>query len=35
MNTLASTRFPTITPEALADLQSRLGKPVRRPEPYI
>ena len=35
MNTLASTRFPTITPEALANLQARLGKPVRRPEPYI
>jgi acyl dehydratase len=35
MNTLASTRFPTITPEALSALQSRLGKPVRRPEPYI
>ena len=35
MNTLASTRFPSITPEALANLQARLGKPVRRPEPYI
>lgn len=35
MDTLASTRFPTITPEALADLTARLGKPVRRPEPYI
>jgi acyl dehydratase len=27
--------FPIITPEALADLRGRLGKPVRRPEPYI
>ena len=35
MSTLATTRFPTITPEALAALQARLGKPVRRPEPYI
>jgi hypothetical protein len=35
MNTLASTRFPTITAEALAALQARLGQPVRRPEPYI
>ena len=35
MDTLASTRFPTITPEALAALQARLGKPVPRPEPYI
>jgi hypothetical protein len=35
MKTLATTRFPTITPEALAELQGRLGKPVRRPEPYI
>lgn len=35
METLASTRFPTITPEALAALQARLGKPVPRPEPYI
>jgi acyl dehydratase len=35
MNTLASTRFPTITPEALAALQARLDKPVPRPEPYI
>ena len=29
MNTLATTRFPTITPETLAALQARLGKPVR------
>jgi acyl dehydratase len=35
MKTLASTRFPTITPEALTELQARVGKPVRRPEPYI
>ena len=35
MKTLATTRFPTITPEALAELQGRLGKPVRRPDPYI
>ena len=35
MDTLASTRFPTITPEALAALQARLHKPVPRPEPYI
>jgi len=35
MDTLASTRFPTITAEALAALQARLGKPVPRPEPYI
>ena len=33
MSTLATTRFPTITPEALAALQARLGQPVRRPEP--
>ena len=35
MSTLASTRFPTITAEALAELRARLGRPVRRPEPYI
>src|SRR5262245_22697326 len=35
MKTLDSTRFPSITPEALAALGERLGKPVRRPEPYI
>jgi acyl dehydratase len=35
MDTLASTRFPTITAEAMRQLQERLGKPVRRPEPYI
>ncbi len=29
------TRFPTITPEALASLRARIGQPVRRPEPYI
>jgi len=28
-------RFPTITPEALAALRARIGRPVRRPEPYI
>jgi acyl dehydratase len=27
--------FPTITPEALAALRALLGKPIRRPEPYI
>lgn len=27
--------FPVITDSALADLRSRLGKPVPRPEPYI
>jgi acyl dehydratase len=27
--------FPTITAEALAALRARIGKPVRRPEPYI
>src|SRR5215510_10693115 len=35
MKTLDSTRFPSITPEALAALGERLGRPVRRPEPYI
>lgn len=35
MTTLAATRFPTITPDALAALQARLGPSVRRPEPYI
>ena len=35
MSTLESTRFPTITDEALAALRARLGAPVRRPEPYI
>jgi acyl dehydratase len=35
MDTLATARFPTITPEALAALQARLGQPVPRPEPYI
>ena len=28
-------RFPTITPEALAALRARIGRPVRRPEAYI
>src|SRR5207237_8552606 len=28
-------RFPTITPEALESLRSRIGKAVPRPEPYI
>jgi acyl dehydratase len=27
--------FPTITAEALATLRTRVGQPVRRPEPYI
>jgi acyl dehydratase len=27
--------FPTITEEALGALRARLGRPVRRPEPYI
>ena len=27
--------FPTITPEALASLRALVGRPVRRPEPYI
>jgi len=27
--------FPTITAEALATLRARVGRPVRRPEPYI
>ena len=35
MDTLSSTRFPTITTEALAALQARLHQPVPRPEPYI
>ncbi len=30
-----TSRFPTITPEALAALRARIGQPVRRPEPYI
>ena len=29
------TKFPVITDTALADLRTRLGRPVRRPEPYI
>src|ERR1700738_4156733 len=29
------TRFPPITAEALTALRSRIGQPVRRPEPYI
>src|SRR5439155_295692 len=28
-------RFPVITPPALADLRARIGRPVPRPEPYI
>jgi acyl dehydratase len=28
-------RFPTITPEGLAALRARIGRPVRRPEAYI
>jgi acyl dehydratase len=35
MTTPTTTRFPVITPEALAELRGRLGQPVRRPEPYI
>ncbi len=31
----ATARFPTITPEALAALRARIGRPVRRPEAYI
>ena len=27
--------FPTITDDALASLRARMGRPVRRPEPYI
>jgi acyl dehydratase len=30
-----TTRFPTITAEALAALRSRIGQPVRRPEAYV
>jgi acyl dehydratase len=30
-----ASRFPTITPESLAALRERLGRPVPRPEPYI
>ena len=29
------TRFPVITEAALAELRQRIGRPVRRPEPYI
>jgi len=32
---MATPRFPTITAEALAALRARIGRPVRRPEPYI
>src|SRR5881397_2052844 len=28
-------RFPVITPPALAELRARIGRPVPRPEPYI
>jgi len=28
-------RFPTITPEALAALRTRIGQPVPRPQPYV
>ena len=31
----ATARFPTITPEGLAALTARIGRPVRRPEAYI
>lgn len=31
----ARARFPTITPEALAELRRLVGQPVRRPEPYL
>jgi acyl dehydratase len=33
--TRPASRFPTITTEALDALRAFLGKPVRRPEPYI
>src|SRR6266702_5744799 len=32
---MPTVRFPTITPEALESLRSRIGKAVPRPEPYI
>jgi len=32
---MPTARFPTITPEALESLRSRIGKAVPRPEPYI
>ena len=28
-------RFPTITPQALKALRTRIGQPVPRPQPYI
>ena len=35
MKTLATTRFPTISDEGLESLRTRIGKPVRRPQPYL
>ena len=32
---MTTTRFPTITAEALGALRARIGRPVPRPEPYI
>jgi acyl dehydratase len=32
---MAAARFPTISDEALEILRARIGKPVRRPDPYI
>jgi len=32
---MSTARFPTISEEALEALRSRLGRPVRRPDPYI
>jgi len=30
-----TSRFPSITPDALSALRARIGQPARRPEPYI
>ncbi len=35
MTTTPGWQFPTITETALAELRALLGKPIRRPEPYI
>src|ERR1700758_4221598 len=35
MRAVSASRFPTIDDEALRALQARVGRPVRRPEPYI
>jgi acyl dehydratase len=35
MAAMAAPRFPVITPEGLAELRARIGKPVPRPEPYV